>query len=89
MLDLFFDNPVQLWTVGTKYLSASVIAELPTLLESCWDNHHIYVVEHTVIHLPESGRYSHTFMGNLQMDLWTTPNISRCWLSQNVCIPSL
>ena len=31
MLSLFFDNPIQLWTVGMKYLSASVIAKLPPL----------------------------------------------------------
>ena len=27
----FFDNPIQLWTVGMKYVSASIIARLPTL----------------------------------------------------------
>ena len=31
MLGLFFDNPIQLWTIGMKYLSASIIAKLPTL----------------------------------------------------------
>lgn len=31
MLGLFFDKPIQLWTIGMKYLSASVIAKLATL----------------------------------------------------------
>ena len=31
MLGLFFENPIKLWTLGMKYLSASVIAKLPKL----------------------------------------------------------
>ena len=31
MLGLFFENPIQLWSVGMKYLSPSVISKLPTL----------------------------------------------------------
>lgn len=31
MLGLFFDNPIQLSTIGMKHLSASMIVKLPTL----------------------------------------------------------
>ena len=62
VLGLFFEYPIQLWNLGMKYVSASVIAKLPMLWKVCGISDHFLFPESIGLRLSECGKSSDTLM---------------------------